>query len=221
MLVEETFARSRLVCMSRGHTKGAGKMRSNRRRNWFLKRIALGLRSQLAAPVAQASVDVGIPGQPNSPAEVVQAFAYADHGMPSALPSEFVLARGDHIELVRAQGRSTGDGFVASDYGMPRPTAMDYAISRGDLIEVVRSTPTATSSDKIEFVRTQPRSVTEPQVASRFGRPNATTGDELATRGTSTTDAGIGAGLALALVLLGGGAALQPPRRPRADRLVQ
>ena len=219
MLVEEMFARSRLVRISRGHTKGAGKMRSNRRRNWFLKRIALGLAiAAFAAPVAQASVDVGIPGQPNSPAEVVQAFAYADHGMPSALPSEFVLARGDHIELVRAQGRSTGDGFVASDYGMPRPTAMDYAISRGDLIEVVRSTPTATSSDKIEFVRTQPRSITEPQVASRrLGRPNATTGDELATWNVDWTDAGIGAGLALALVLLGGGAALASRHVGRAQ----
>jgi hypothetical protein len=157
-------------------------MRSNRRRNWFLKRIALGLAvAAFAAPVAQASVDIGIPGQPNSPAEAVQAFAYADHGMPSALPSEFVLGR-------------------------------------GDLIEVVRSTPTATPSDKIEFVRTQPRSITEPQVAaSRFGQPNATTGDELASWNVNWTDAGIGAGLALALVLLGGGAALASRHVGRAQ----
>ena len=193
-------------------------MRSNRRRNWFLKRIALGLAvAAVAAPVAQASVDVGMPGQPNSPAEVVQAFAYADHGMPSALPSEFVLARGDHIELVRAQGRSTGDGFVASDYGMPRPSPHDYALASGDQIEVVRSTPNGTSSDKIEFVRTQPRSIGEAQVASRFGRPNATTGDELASWNVSWTDAGIGAGLALALVLLGGGAALASRHVGRAQ----
>ena len=193
-------------------------MRSNRRRNWFLKRIAFGLAvAAVAAPVAQASVDVGMPGQPNSPAEVVQAFAYADHGMPSALPSEFVLARGDHIELVRAQGRSTGDGFVASDYGMPRPSPHDYALASGDQIEVVRSTPNGTSSDKIEFVRTQPRSIGEPQGASRFGRPNATTGDELASWNVNWTDAGIGAGLVLALVLLGGGAALASRHVGRAQ----
>ena len=193
-------------------------MRSNRRRNWFLKRIALGLAvAAVAAPVAQASVDVGMPGQPNSPAEVVQAFAYADHGMPSALPSEFVVARGDHIELVRAQGRSTGDGFVASDYGMPRPSPHDYALASGDQIEVVRSTPNGTSSDKIEFVRTQPRSIGEPQAASRFGRPNATTGDELASWNVNWTDAGIGAGLVLALVLLGGGAALASRHVGRAQ----
>jgi hypothetical protein len=137
--------------------------------------------------------------------------------MPSAMPSEFALARGDHIELVRAQGRSTGNGFVASDYGMPRPTATDYAISRGDLIEVVRSTPNGTPSDKIEFVRTQPRSTGEPQVASRFGRPNATTGDELASWNVDWQDAGIGAGLALALVLLGGGAALASRHVGRAQ----
>jgi hypothetical protein len=193
-------------------------MRSNRRRNWFLKRIALGLAvAAFAAPVAQASVDVGIPGQPNSPAEVVQAFAYADHGMPSALPSEFVLARGDQIELVRAQTRVTGSDVVAADYGMPRAMPHDYALSSGDQIEVVRSTPNGTSSDKIEFVRTQPRSIGEPQVASRFGRPNATTGDELASWNVNWTDAGIGAGLALALVLLGGGAALASRHVGRAQ----
>ena len=178
-------------------------MRSNRRRNWFLKRIALGLAvAAVAAPVAQASVDVGMPGQPNSPAEVVQAFAYADHGMPSALPSEFVVARGDHIELVRAQGRSTGDGFVASDYGMPRPSPHDYALASGDQIEVVRGLPQGTSSDKIEFVRTQPRSIGEPQVVAA---------------GFDWKDAGVGAGLALALVLLGVGAGLASRHVGRAQ----
>jgi hypothetical protein len=170
-------------------------MRSNRRRNWFIKRIALGLAiAALAAPVAQARVDEGIQGQPNSAAEVVNDFAYADREMPSALPSEFVLARGDHIELIRSQGRSADNGLVASDYvGLPRATPMDYAISRGDLIEVVRSTPNATSSDKVEFVRTQPRSIGEPQVVAA---------------GFDWNDAAIGAGLALGLVLLGWGAAL-------------
>jgi hypothetical protein len=41
-------------------------MRSNRRRNWLIKRIALGLAVAFAAPVAQARVDEGIPRQPNS-----------------------------------------------------------------------------------------------------------------------------------------------------------
>jgi hypothetical protein len=148
-------------------------MRSNRRRNWFIKRIALGLAiAAVAAPVAQAKVDEGSSVQANG----YQAFA-------TDFPS--------YANVVDA-----------SDYGMPRPTATDYAISRGDLIEVVRSTPNGTSSDKIEFVRTQPRSIGEPQVVSA---------------GFDWKDAGIGAGLALALVLLGAGAALASRHVGRAQ----
>ena len=148
-------------------------MRSNRRKNWFIKRIALGLAiAAVAAPVAQAKVDEGSSVQANS----YQAFA-------TDFPS--------YANVVNA-----------SDYGMPRPTATDYAISRGDLIEVVRSTPNGTPSDKIEFVRTQPRSIGEPQVVSA---------------GFDWKDAGIGAGLALALVLLGAGAALASRHVGRAQ----
>jgi hypothetical protein len=148
-------------------------MRSNRRRNWFIKRIALGLAiAAVAAPVAQAKMDEGSSVQANG----YQAFA-------TDFPS--------YANVVNA-----------SDYGMPRPTATDYAIGRGDLIEVVRSTPNGTPSDKIEFVRTQPRSIGEPQVVSA---------------GFDWKDAGIGAGLALALVLLGGGAALASRHVGRAQ----
>ena len=148
-------------------------MRSYRRRNWFIKRIALGLAiAAFAAPVAQAKVDEG---------SSIQANGY------QAFVTDFP---------------SYANGVNASDYGMPRPTATDYAISRGDLIEVVRSTPNGTSSDKIEFVRTQPRSIGEPQVV---------------VAGFDWKDAGVGAGLALALVLLGGGAALASRHVGRAQ----
>ena len=68
MLVEETFARSRLVRIgSRGQQEGSRKMRSNRRKNWFIRRIALGLAiAAVAAPVAQAKVDEGSSVQANS-----------------------------------------------------------------------------------------------------------------------------------------------------------
>ena len=190
-------------------------MRSNRRRNWLIKRIALGFAvAAFVAPVAQASVDEGIPSQPNAPQVVEVTFNTGPHSFPWG----YKLHSGDQIELTRAeQPRSTGDSIVASDYGMPRAMPSDYALSSGDQIEVVRSTPNGTSSDKIEFVRMQPRSIGEPQVASRFGRPNATTGDELASWNVNWTDAGIGAGLALALVLLGGGAALASRHVGRAQ----
>jgi hypothetical protein len=177
-------------------------MRSNRRRNWFIKRIALGFAvAAVAAPVAQAKVDEG-QSQAKSggyaafvtdfPKSVAQVNA-SDFGMPRAMPADYAINRGDQIELVRSQPRATGSDVVAADYGMPRALPSDYAASRGGLIEVVRSEPRGTSSDQIEFVRTQPRSVGGPEVVAS---------------GFDWGDAGIGAGLALTLVLLGGGAAL-------------
>jgi hypothetical protein len=154
---------------SRGQQEGSRKMRSNRRRNWLIKRIALGLAiAAVAAPVAQAKVDEGSSVQANG----YQAFV-------TDFPSSQVNA---------------------SDYGMPRAMPVDYAVNRGDQIEVVRALPSGSPSDKIEFVRTQPRSIGEPQVvAASF----------------DWKDAGIGAGLAVALVLLGGGAALATRRMSR------
>ena len=162
-------------------------MRSNRRKNWFIKRIALGLAiAAVAAPVAQAKVDEGSSASPPSK-------AYVYH----------IGASRRRNTAIRASLRTSPRTHVnVSDYGMPRPTATDYAISRGDLIEVVRSTPNGTPSDKIEFVRTQPRSIGEPQVVSA---------------GFDWKDAGIGAGLALALVLLGTAAALASRHVGRAQ----
>jgi hypothetical protein len=172
-------------------------MRTIRRRNWLIKRIALGLAiAAFAAPVAQAGVDEGIQGQPNAANESFKPIPYrwpssSDEALKSNGYQPFVTDFPSYANVVDA-----------SDYGMPRPTAMDYAISRGDLIEVVRSTPSRAPSDKIEFVRTQPRSIGEPQVVSA---------------GFDWKDAGIGAGLALALVLLGGGAVLATRHVGRAQ----
>src|SRR5215217_4690735 len=170
VLVEETFARSRLVRISRNQLEGSTKMRRNRRRNW-IKRFALGLAiAAIATPVAQAKIDEGSSVQANG----YQAFV-------TDFPSSQINA---------------------SDYGMPRAMPVDYAVNRGDQIEVVRALPSGSPSDKIEFVRTQPRSIGEPQVVSA---------------GFDWKDAGIGAGLALALVLLGGGAALASRHVGRAQ----
>ena len=164
-------------------------MRSNRRKNWFVRRIALGFAvAAIAAPAAQASLDQG--GVSSGSQVKVSA---GDYGMPRAMPSDYALARADHIELVRSLPRSTGTSVVAADYGMPRAMPSDYALSSGDQIEVVRAQPRGSSSDKIEFVRSKPRSIGEPQVVAA---------------GFNWKDAGIGAGFALALILLGGGAAL-------------
>ena len=174
-------------------------MRSNRRRNWLIKRVALGFAvAAFVAPVAQARVDEGIQGQPNAAGESVQPIPYR---WPSSADT-LVKSRTVDYQPFATDFPSYANVVDASDYGMPRATPQDYAVSRGDLIEVVRSTPNGTSSDKIEFVRTQPRSIGEPQVVSA---------------GFDWKDAGIGAGLALALVLLGFGAALASRHVGRAQ----
>jgi hypothetical protein len=140
-------------------------MRSNRRRNWLIKRIALGLAlAAFAAPVAQARIDEG---QVDSSSQKYQSFV-----------TDFPSAQSN---------------VNAADYGMPRALPSDYALSAGDQIEVVRAEPRSGSSDQIEFVRTKPRSIGEPQVVAA---------------GFEWDDAAIGAGLALLLVVLGGGAVL-------------
>ena len=169
-------------------------MRSNRRRNWLVKRIALGLAiAAFAAPVAQAKIDEGSSVQANG----YQAFVT---DFPS---SSAVSTSSNQIELVRVeQPRSTGDSVVAADYGMPRALPADYALASGDQIEVVRALPQGSSSDKIEFVRTQPRSIGGPQVVAA---------------GFDWSDAAVGAGLALGLVLLGWGAARATRHAGRAQ----
>jgi hypothetical protein len=222
-------------------------MRSNRRRKWLIKRIALGLAvAAFAAPVAQARVDEGIQSQPNaanesfkpipyrwpsSSDEVLKAIAdrsfsspsivtATDISFPRAMPSDYALARADQIELVRSQHRSTGGNIVASDYGMPRAMPVDYALASGDQIEAVRAQPRATSSDKIEFVRTQPRSTSPRLVDGRYApneRQSPLAGRERASWNVNWDDAGIGAGFALVLVLLGGGAALVTRQKGRVQ----
>ena len=190
----------------------------NRRRNWFIKRIALGFAvAAFVAPVAQAKVDEGIQGQLNTPGENVKPIPYRWPSSADKLnPSDYALTRGDQIEVVRVeQPRSTGSDIVAADYGMPRAMPHDYALTSGDQIEVVRAEPRGTSSDEIEFVRTQPRSTAPALVAGSFGRPNATTSTVL--EALNWNDAGIGAGFALLLVLLGGGAVLATRHMGRAQ----
>jgi hypothetical protein len=82
----------------------------------------------------------------------------------------------------------------AADYGMPRAMPSDYAVQRGDSIEVARTHPRneVRAGDLIENARLAPRSVSTPQLVS--------------SPGFDWSDAGIGAGLALALVLVGGAA---------------
>lgn len=77
------------------------------KRNWILKRMVLGFAvAALVVPAAaQARVDEGINGQPNSAKELVVKSG-APSGMPSAGLNDYLMAR-DGIEVVRTQPRST------------------------------------------------------------------------------------------------------------------
>src|SRR6187431_3628547 len=115
-------------------------MRSNRRRNWLVKRIALGLAiAAIAAPVAQAKIDEGSSVQANGYQAFVTDFPSSqvnasDYGMPRAMPVDYAVNRGDQIEVVRAlpsgspsdkiefvrtQPRSIGEPLVASRFAQP------------------------------------------------------------------------------------------------------
>jgi len=143
-----------------------------RRRNWIIKRIALGFAvAALVAPAAaQAKVDEGISGQPNSSAEIAKG-AY----VPFA--TDF-----PKVESVQVNGRASG---------MPSAGLNDYLQAR-DGIEVARTQTrsTARSSDGIENVRVTPRGNSGTELVS--------------SPGFNWGDAGIGAALALGLVLMGG-----------------
>jgi hypothetical protein len=144
-------------------------------RNWILKRAVLGFAvTALVVPAAaQARIDEGINGEPNSAAEVAKAdgFVQGVTDFPS-YPST-----------------------VSSDVptGMTREQLNGYLLAR-DSVEVVRTHPrsNARDYDLIENRRGEPRTVSTPQVVSAPG--------------FDWDDAGIGAGVAIGLVLLGGAA---------------
>jgi hypothetical protein len=144
-------------------------MRTIRRRNWFITRIALGLAiAAIAAPVAQARVDEGSSVQP-SKRSVQTAMSRAD------------IRQG--IEMRRLDARYAGyldDDFV----GAHKPHVLGGALARGD------------------------SQVAPSVVASILGDQPSASVDQPSATGFHWKDAGIGAGLALALVLLGGGAML-------------
>ena len=172
-------------------------MRTNRRRNWFIKRFALGLAiAAVAAPVAQARVDDG--GVPGLSTELT-TMGVSPSAAGAVKAHQFQVGNLANDQLVSQEGR--------------RPMPHDPALT----IEVVRA-----QARSIHASRAMPHDpaltkVVRTQIASRFGQPNATTGDELASWNVNWTDAGIGAGLALALVLLGGGAALASRHVGRAQ----
>jgi hypothetical protein len=163
----------------------------NRRRNWRLKRIALAFAvAAVAAPAAQAG-----------PLE------------PGATKAEFIPWVTDFTSPnVAARGQSD---FNPGAMHMPRVTPSDYAayrdrvelarLDRGkgtdlrslDGVENVRAVPDSNvrALDRVEIIRTEPRGTSEPVLTAS---PSS----------FDWGDAGIGAGLAFAAMLLAAASAL-------------
>ena len=120
------------------------------KRNWILKRMVLGFAvAALVVPAAaQARVDEGINGQPNSATELV-------------VKSDYVPFVTDFPKSVSAQVTSGGPS------GMPSAGLNTYLMAR-DGIEVARVQPRSTlrSSDLIEQVRVAPKGGTAQVVSS-------------------------------------------------------
>lgn len=186
-------------------------MRTIRRRNWLIRRFALGLAiAAFAAPAAQARVDEGIQGQPNSSAEIQKGIAYepfvtdfpsypagsvAEIGALPVSAHDYALAGAERIRLAHSLPRWTDPGIVATNYGMPRATDLGWpgVNPSDDTASMHASRPMPHDPALTNGHQGQPRSIGEPQVVSA---------------GFDWKDAGIGGGLALALALLGGGAIL-------------
>ena len=149
------------------------------KRNWIVKRMVLGFAvAALAVPaVAQARVDAGGVRMPNSANQVK-----GDVFVP------FVT---DFPKYEWTSNVSTVN--AATPIGLPNAGLNDYLKAR-DGIEIARLQPRneVRSGDLIENVRLEPRTVSTPQVVS--------------SPGFDWSDAGVGAGIALALVLAAGAA---------------
>ena len=163
------------------------------KRNWILKRMVLGFAvAALVVPAAaQARVDEGINGQPNSATELVVKGDYVPFvtDFPKSVSTQ--VTSGAPSGMTRAQlnayfSVSAHDGVPS---GMPSAGLNDYLKAR-DGIEVARLQPRSTlrTSDLIEKVRVAPKGGTAQIVSSP---------------GFNWGDAGIGALLALGLIGVG------------------
>jgi hypothetical protein len=137
---------------------------------------------------------------------IALAFAVAAVAAPTAqaVPLEPGATKAEFIPFVtdfpRANTAAHGETLQGGEYGMPTAMPSDYAANRGDRIELARLNERVGSdlraSDRVENVRVEPRGLDKPVlVVSDNGS-------------LDWGDAGIGAGLAFAAILLAGAAAL-------------
>jgi hypothetical protein len=135
---------------------------------------------------------------------IALAFAVAAVAAPTAqaVPLEPGATKAEYIPFVTdfPRGNTAPHGStIEQQYGMPRAMPADYAANRGDRIELARLGDRVgtdvRSLDRVELIRTEPRGVSDTVLTS-------------APSSFDWGDAGIGAGLSFAAILLAGAAAL-------------
>jgi hypothetical protein len=166
---------------------------------------------------------------------IALAFAVAAVVAPTAqaVPLEPGATKAEYIPFVtdfpRGNTAPHGETIQAGEYGMPRAMPTDYAANRGDRIELARLNDRVGSDvrgldrvelarlndrvgsdvraiDRVENVRVEPRGLDKPVLVSD-------------TRSFDWGDAGIGAGLAFAAILLAGAAALSARQYDRLGQV--
>jgi hypothetical protein len=136
------------------------------------------------------------------------AFAVAAVAAPTALAHPLEPGA---TEASIPRGNTAPHGTtIPQQYGMPTAMPSDYAANRGDRIELARLNDRVGSDvrglDGVENVRVEPRGLDKPVLVVSDGSS------------FDWSDAGIGAGLAFAAILLAGAAALSIRQSNRLGR---
>ena len=148
---------------------------------------------------------------------ITLAFAVAAIAAPTAqaVPLEPGATKAEYIPFVtdfpRTYTASHGETIQSGEYGMPTAMPSDYAANRIDRIELARLQDRKGNDvrglDGVENVRVEPRGLDKPVlVVSDSGS-------------IDWHDAGIGAGLAFAAILLAGAAALSIKQHGRLGQV--
>jgi len=161
----------------------------SRRRNWMLKRIALAF----AVAVVVAPTAQAVPLEPGA-----------------TKPDQQNVVR-DSNSFPRGNTAPHGTAVQAGDYGMPRAMPTDYALARGDGVELARVEGRGPgtdirSLDRVENVRVEPRGIERPILVADKSS-------------LDWGDAGLGAGLSFAAILLAAAAALSVRQHNRLGQV--
>ena len=147
---------------------------------------------------------------------ITLAFAVAAIAAPTAqaVPLEPGATKAEYIPFVtdfpRTYTASNGESIQSGEYGMPTAMPSDYAANRVDRIELARLQDRTSNDirglDGVENVRVEPRGLDKPVLVVNDSSFN-------------WGDAGIGAGLAFAAILLAAAAALSVKQHGRLGQV--